>query len=78
MDQVNVLALQIIPTHLLNVPSGGAGRTGVFVVLSVLLERMRYEGLVDVYQTITLLRTQRPGLVCTEVRIPVMYYSLSF
>uniref|UniRef100_A0A8C4QMN3 protein-tyrosine-phosphatase n=1 Tax=Eptatretus burgeri TaxID=7764 RepID=A0A8C4QMN3_EPTBU len=53
--------------------NGGAGRTGVFVVLSVLLERMRYEGLVDVYQTITLLRTQRPGLVRTEEQYHFCY-----
>ena len=45
----------------------GAGRTGVFLTLSIVLERIRYEGVVDVFQTVKLLRTQRPALVQTEV-----------
>jgi hypothetical protein len=46
----------------------GAGRTGVFLTLSIVLERIRYEGVVDVFQTVKLLRTQRPALVQTEVK----------
>jgi protein tyrosine phosphatase len=45
----------------------GVGRTGVFLTLSIVLERIRYEGVVDVFQTVKLLRTQRPALVQTEV-----------
>ena len=48
--------------------SSGAGRTGVFLTLSIVLERIRYEGIVDVFQTVKLLRTQRPALVQTEVK----------
>jgi netrin-G3 ligand len=44
------------------------GRTGVFLTLSIVLERIRYEGVVDVFQTVKLLRTQRPALVQTEVK----------
>ena len=44
------------------------GRTGVFVALSLVLERMQYEGVVDVFQTVRALRTQRPAMVQTEVR----------
>jgi protein tyrosine phosphatase len=47
----------------------GAGRTGVFLTLSIVLERIRYEGVVDIFQTVKLLRTQRPALVQTEVNI---------
>lgn len=47
--------------------SMGVGRTGVFITLSIVLERMRYEGLVDVFQTVRLLWTQRPAIVQTEV-----------
>lgn len=47
--------------------SAGVGRTGVFLTLSIVLERIRYEGVVDVFQTVKLLRTQRPALVQTEV-----------
>lgn len=44
------------------------GRTGVFITLSIVLERMRYEGVVDMFQTVKTLRTQRPAMVQTEVR----------
>lgn len=48
-------------------PSAGVGRTGVFITLSIVLERMRYEGVVDIFQTVKMLRTQRPAMVQTEV-----------
>jgi len=48
--------------------SAGVGRTGVFITLSIVLERMRYEGVVDLFQTVKTLRTQRPAMVQTEVR----------
>lgn len=47
--------------------SAGVGRTGVFITLSIVLERMQYEGVVDIFQSIRILRTQRPGMVQTEV-----------
>lgn len=47
--------------------SAGVGRTGVFITLSIVLERMRYEGVVDIFQTVKMLRTQRPATVQTEV-----------
>ncbi|KAK6311029.1 hypothetical protein J4Q44_G00190840 [Coregonus suidteri] len=46
--------------------SAGVGRTGVFITLSIVLERMRYEGAVDIFQTVKILRTQRPAMVQTE------------
>lgn len=46
------------------------GRTGVFITLSIVLERMRYEGVVDMFQTVKTLRTQRPAMVQTEVCTP--------
>ena len=47
--------------------SGGAGRTGAFIAISILLERLKTEGVVDVFQTVRKLRLQRPGLVQTVV-----------
>ncbi|XP_022247809.1 tyrosine-protein phosphatase Lar-like isoform X3 [Limulus polyphemus] len=46
--------------------SAGVGRTGVFISLSIVLERMQDEGVVDIFQTVRTLRTQRPGMVQTE------------
>ncbi|KAK1805896.1 hypothetical protein P4O66_012947 [Electrophorus voltai] len=48
--------------------SAGVGRTGVFITLSIVLERMRYEGVVDIFQTVKMLRTQRPAMVQTELQ----------
>jgi hypothetical protein len=42
--------------------------------LSIVLERIRYEGVVDVFQTVKLLRTQRPALVQTEVENLIKEY----
>ncbi|VDI79190.1 receptor-type tyrosine-protein phosphatase delta [Mytilus galloprovincialis] len=53
--------------------SAGVGRTGVFITLSIVLERMRYEGVVDMFQTVKMLRTQRPAMVQTEVCIVKTY-----
>ena len=39
----------------------------MFISLSIVLERMQYEGVVDVFQTVRTLRTQRPAMVQTEV-----------
>lgn len=47
--------------------SAGVGRTGVFISLSIVLERMQYEGVLDVFQTVRILRSQRPAMVQTEV-----------
>ncbi|CAH8616143.1 unnamed protein product [Schistosoma intercalatum] len=53
--------------------SAGVGRTGVFLALSIVLERMRHEGIVDMFQTIRMLRTQRPGMVQTEDQYQFCY-----
>uniref|UniRef100_A0A1I8IDP8 Protein-tyrosine-phosphatase n=1 Tax=Macrostomum lignano TaxID=282301 RepID=A0A1I8IDP8_9PLAT len=53
--------------------SAGVGRTGVFLTLAVVLERMRYEGVVDMYQTVRTLRTQRPAMVQTEDQYQFCY-----
>ena len=47
--------------------SAGVGRTGVFITLSIVLERMRFEGVVDMFQTVNMLRMQRPFMVQSEV-----------
>ena len=47
--------------------SAGVGRTGAFIALSIVLERMQNEGVVDMFNTVRILRTQRPAMVQTEV-----------
>ncbi|XP_069482039.1 receptor-type tyrosine-protein phosphatase delta isoform X4 [Ambystoma mexicanum] len=53
--------------------SAGVGRSGVFITLSIVLERMRYEGVVDIFQTVKMLRTQRPAMVQTEDQYQFCY-----
>ncbi|XP_077297678.1 tyrosine-protein phosphatase Lar isoform X3 [Arctopsyche grandis] len=53
--------------------SAGVGRTGVFITLSIVLERMQYEGVVDVFQAVRILRTQRPAMVQTEDQYQFCY-----
>ncbi|XP_041417368.1 receptor-type tyrosine-protein phosphatase F isoform X15 [Xenopus laevis] len=53
--------------------SAGVGRSGVFITLSIVLERMRYEGVVDMFQTVKTLRTQRPAMVQTEDQYQLCY-----
>ncbi|XP_056893125.1 protein tyrosine phosphatase receptor type Fa isoform X3 [Takifugu flavidus] len=55
--------------------SAGVGRTGIFIALSIVLERMRFEGVVDLFQTVKLLRTQRPAMVQTEDQYQLCYRS---
>ncbi|VDN02788.1 unnamed protein product [Thelazia callipaeda] len=43
--------------------STGAGRTGVFIALSVIIDRMKLEHVVDVFTTVKLLRTERQNMV---------------
>ena len=51
--------------------SSGVGRTGVFITLHIILERFAIEGLIDVFQTIKMLRIQRSAMVQTLVRTSV-------
>lgn len=58
--------------------SAGVGRTGVFITLSIVLERMRYEGVVDIFQTVKMLRTQRPAMVQTEVHLHTVSHMMPY
>ena len=53
--------------------SAGVGRTGVFITLSIVLERLRYESRVDVFGTVKQLRAQRPAMVQTEDQYQFCY-----
>ncbi|CAG9761325.1 unnamed protein product [Ceutorhynchus assimilis] len=53
--------------------SAGVGRTGVFIALSIVLERIQYEGVVDVFQTARILRTQRPAMIQSEDQYQFCY-----
>ncbi|CAG5864127.1 unnamed protein product, partial [Menidia menidia] len=47
----------------------------ISVHCSIVLERMRYEGVVDIFQTVKMLRTQRPAMVQTEDEYQFCYHA---
>ena len=56
------------PGHLFSSPcSGGSGRTGTYIAIANLLDRLKTEGVVDIFQTVRALRMQRPRMVHTLV-----------
>ena len=54
--QLQLLIVMIINSNVL-------GRTGTFCVIFTVLERFKVEQVIDVLQTVKLLRTKRPGIV---------------
>lgn len=54
--------------------SGGVGRTGVFCGISMMIERVKAEGVIDVFQTVQAMRLQRPAMVQTAVRLSINAY----
>ncbi|XP_075265681.1 receptor-type tyrosine-protein phosphatase S-like isoform X1 [Convolutriloba macropyga] len=53
--------------------SSGSARTGVYIGLKIVLDRMDNEAIVDVFHTVKLLRTQRPAMVQTEDQYEFIY-----
>ena len=63
----------------LSLCSAGIGQTGAFCALSTAIERVKSEGLIDVFHTVKHLRTQRPHMVQTPVSstyLTVIHHSL--
>ncbi|XP_066925636.1 receptor-type tyrosine-protein phosphatase S-like [Clytia hemisphaerica] len=48
--------------------SDGAGRSGTFIAISILMEQLKLEHSIDVFQTIKKIRSTRPEFVQNEVR----------
>ncbi|CAB1312685.1 unnamed protein product, partial [Coregonus sp. 'balchen'] len=59
--------------HIIVHCSAGAGRTGTFIALSNILERVKAEGLLDVFQTVKSLRMKRPHMVQTVEQYDFCY-----
>lgn len=53
--------------------SNGGGRTGVFIALAIIIDRMNLEHVVDVFTTVKLLRTERPNMVETKEEYQFCY-----
>ena len=51
--------------------SDGMGRTGVFITVMSEIERIKFDGEIDIFQTIKAIRVQRPNMVSTGVSVCV-------
>ena len=60
--------------YLLHSFSDGVGRSGTFCALVVSINRFKAEQMVDVFQTIITMRTQKPQLVTNAVREVVIQF----
>lgn len=47
--------------------SAGAGRTGCYIVIDIMLDMAEREGVVDIYNCVKALRSRRINMVQTEV-----------
>ena len=61
--------------------SNGVGRTGVFIALANLIDRVKSENVISVYFTIKKMRLQRTAMVQTKVsyilECKILRYSIS-
>lgn len=53
----------------ISVCSAGAGRTGCFIAVDIMLDMAENEGVVDIFNCIRELRSQRVNMVQTEVSV---------
>ena len=53
--------------------SAGVGRTGTFITLDTMMQQMKAEDALSVYQCVRNLRTQRMNMVQTLVGVSVSY-----
>lgn len=59
--------------------SAGAGRTGCYIVIDIMLDMAEREGVVDIYNCVKALRSRRINMVQTEVnRLALNLSLLSF
>lgn len=61
----NILFLEVFVSLFASF-SAGVGRTGCFIVIDAMLERIKHEKTVDIYGHVTLMRAQRNYMVQTE------------
>lgn len=47
--------------------SASIGRSGTFCVLNIVIERLKVEGMIDIFFTVHSLRRKHPGIVATYV-----------
>ena len=63
------------PSTLLVHCSAGVGRTGTFIVLDSMLERMKTENTLNIYEFLQQLRVQRAQMVQTQVILTLISYN---
>lgn len=60
--------------------SAGIGRTGTFIVIDMIIDQIKRQGLdcdIDIQRTIQMVRSQRSGMVQTEAQYKFVYMAVS-
>merc|ERR1712223_2379464 len=60
--------------------SAGIGRTGTFIVIDIIIDQIKRQGLdcdIDIQRTIQMVRSQRSGMVQTEAQYKFVYMAVS-
>ena len=58
--------------------SAGVGRTGTFIVLDTMLQRMKAEGNLNIYEFVSQLRTRRNLMIQSQVSECITFYIASY
>merc|ERR1719245_1493846 len=59
--------------------SAGIGRTGTFIVIDMIIDQIKRQGLdcdIDIQRTIQMVRSQRSGMVQTEAQYKFVYLAV--
>ena len=62
-----LMEVQKFSLIILFISSDGCGRSGAIAATVFCIERLKVEGIVDVFQTVRMMRTQRPHVIRTLV-----------
>ena len=57
----------------LSLLSSSIGRSGTFCIINIVIERLKVEGMIDIFFTIHALRRKHPGIVANYVSTAIHF-----
>ena len=74
-------SLEPVPGAIVVHCSAGIGRTGTFIVIDIIIDQIKRQGLnceIDIQRTIQAVRSQRSGMVQTEAQYKFVYMAVEY